>query len=358
MSGSQLILSRFSAGRPTAAHTVGAWLSAQALRCALQMRSPSLDALLYIDLLEAYGNSRFVGQLCYLSQSNVYRAAMALSAELGFHLQKRDGTYRCQANQDVLANLREASRLLRARGLAPLRFLGDYRSPLLRAAPADGLWALPQTWLGQRRSLQLLDAGVLDVLLQRSSELLPILGLAPESLSVGQWTYTPRYALLPLNTETVQVYARPDHPLHGCAELSPEQLSAHPSPAFSDTVFPGLKERYAPHGLWSQRQRSTAMQPWFWETLALEGGMIVPSTPNAVCAATEADPGALRPLAYRTGLVDHDLLVLPIDLLDEPCLEAISDLIACEYHLSLPQSRRYSGVSHRLLRSNRADSPW
>jgi hypothetical protein len=315
------------------------------------MRSPSLEALLYIDLLEAYGNSRFVGQLCYLSQSNVYRSAMALSAELGLDLQKRDGIYRCNCNQDVLANLREASRLLRARGIAPLRFLGDYRSPLLRNADSDALWMLPQTWIGQRRSLQLLDAGVLDVLLQRSAELLPILGIEADSLSVGHWTYTPSYALLPLNTESVQVYAREDHPLHGHASLRPDQLRAHPSPALADALFPGMKQRLGPHGLWNARQRSTTMKPYFWESFALDDGMIVASTPNAVSAAIESEPGALRALAYNTGLVDHDLLVVPIDLLEESAVAGLISNVVESYHLSMPKSRNLGGVSHRLLRA-------
>jgi hypothetical protein len=206
--------------------------------------------------------------------------------------------------------------------------------------------------------LQLLDAGVIDLLLQRSTELLPILGLAPDSLAVGRWTFTPSYALLPLNTESVQIYAQRDHPLHGVAAVTPAQLRTFPSPAFADSIFPGLKDCLRPHGLWGTRLRSTAMRHCFWEFFALELGMIVASTPNAVSVATQHDPGVLRPVSYSTGLVDHDLLVVPIDLLDEPSVDSVISSITATYNLKLPKGRRLGGVSHRLLRAPHTAVSW
>ena len=46
------------------------------------MLSTFFEGLLYLDLLEIYGSSSLVGELYFLSQSNVYRAAMSLSAAL------------------------------------------------------------------------------------------------------------------------------------------------------------------------------------------------------------------------------------------------------------------------------------
>ena len=46
------------------------------------MLSTFFEGLLYLDLLEIYGSSSLVGELYFLSQSNVYRAAMSLPAAL------------------------------------------------------------------------------------------------------------------------------------------------------------------------------------------------------------------------------------------------------------------------------------
>ena len=313
------------------------------------MRSPFFEGLLYLDLLEIYGSSRLVGELCHLSQSNVYRGAMGLAESLDLAFEKRCGRYGCRRNGDVVARLREAARLLRARGGQALRFLADYRTPTLRQPLADGLWALPQIWLGPRYSLQCLDAGLLDLLLIRSAELSCLLGFAPASLRVGQWLFTPSYALLPLNTESVQLYVSGDHPLRRFAGLCPAQIAAFPSPAFAEDVFPGLNERFRPHGLWNCRIRSRVMAPGLWESFALNGTMVVPSTPNAVSAASQINTGTLQPLDYTTGLVDHDCLVLPITLLDEPVIQQVVAAIAATYHLSPPPLRACGGVSHSLL---------
>ena len=40
------------------------------------MLSTFFEGLLYLDLLEIYGSSSLVGELYFLSQSNIYRAAM------------------------------------------------------------------------------------------------------------------------------------------------------------------------------------------------------------------------------------------------------------------------------------------
>jgi len=313
------------------------------------MRAPSLANLLYLDVLEMYGNSRRAAELCFLSQSSIYRSAMALSQELGFNLHKRDGAYQCTHNLDVLANLREAAQMLRARSGAPLRLQADYRSPLLRRSLSKTLWHLPQTWLGLRHSLQHLDAALLDLLIVRSSELLPLLGQLHQPLAVGQWRYTPRHALLPLNTETVQVYAKPQHPLLERSALQPKHLAAYPSPALSESQVPGLRQRLQPHGLGTTLVRRKTMQPGFWEHFALEHHMLVPSTPNAITAATSNAPGSLEPLTYPTGLTDHDVLVVPQALLDEPAIQQAIQVITAAYNLVIPSLRLLPGLSHRQL---------
>lgn len=313
------------------------------------MRSSFFEGLLYLDLLEIYGSSRLAGELCFLSQSNVYRAAMSFSAGLELDFGKHLGCYAARRNCDVLSRLRAAARLLRARGAQPLRFLGDYRSMVLREPRLEGLWLLPQTWLGPRQSLQALDAGVLDLLVLRSSELTDLLALQGLPLAVGQWTYTPTYALLPLNTELVQLYVKQDHPLARVAAPTAQQISQYPSPAYPDDLFPGLQQRLKPHGLCTKRIASRSMAPGLWEEMAIQASMVVASTPNAVSAVTERSPGSLVALDYNTGLLDHDLLVVPISLLDEPHIQSALQSIAACYSLPLPRRRNLAGVSHALL---------
>lgn len=313
------------------------------------MRSSFFEGLLYLDLLEIYGSSRLAGELCFLSQSNVYRAAMSFSAGLELDFGKHLGCYAARRNCDVLSRLRAAARILRARGAQPLRFLGDYRSMVLREPRLEGLWLLPQTWLGPRQSLQALDAGVLDLLVLRSSELTDLLALQGLPLAVGQWTYTPTYALLPLNTELVQLYVKQDHPLARVAAPTAQQISQYPSPAYPDDLFPGLQQRLKPHGLCTKRIASRSMAPGLWEEMAIQASMVVASTPNAVSAVTERSPGSLVALDYNTGLLDHDLLVVPISLLDEPHIQSALQSIAACYSLPLPRRRNLAGVSHALL---------
>lgn len=313
------------------------------------MRSSFFEGLLYLDLLEIYGSSRLAGELCFLSQSNVYRAAMSFSAGLELDFGKHLGCYAARRNCDVLSRLRAAARLLRARGAQPLRFLGDYRSMVLREPRLEGLWLLPQTWLGPRQSLQALDAGVLDLLVLRSSELTDLLALQGLPLAVGQWTYTPTYALLPLNTELVQLYVKQDHPLARVAAPTAQQISQYPSPAYPDDLFPGLQQRLKPHGLCTKRIASRSMAPGLWEEMAIQASMVVASTPNAVSAVTERSPGSLVALDYNTGLLDHDLLVVPISLLDEPHIQSALQSIAACYRLPLARRRNLAGVSHALL---------
>ena len=321
------------------------------------MRSLFFEGLACLDLLEVYGNSKFAGGLLHLSQSNVYRGAMSLSDALGLGLMKRSGAYQCHRNGDVVDRLREASRLLRSRGGPPLRLLADYRSPTRLDALPNDVWLLPQTWLGSRHSLQALDKGLLDLLILRSSELLPILSLDPLRIVVGSLVSTPAYSLLPLNTESVQVYARLDHPLHLRSNLAPVDLLAYPSPAFSEKQFPGLRDRYRRHGLWGEPVAGPVMQPGFWEALALEKGMLIASTPNAVTAATHHCPGALAPIDYPMDLVDHDVLVLPTALRDEPLVQQVIHAIAGHYNLLLPAPRRVHGLSHSQLAPSGARIP-
>lgn len=82
--------------------------------------------------------------------------------------------------------------------------------------------------------------------------------------------------------------------------------------------------------------------------------MVVPSTSHAVMAVTRDAPHALRPLANATGLTDHDVLVMPVALLEEPRIQKAITTITAAYNLTLPGLRRLAGVSHGLLRSRGA----
>jgi hypothetical protein len=92
------------------------------------------------------------------------------------------------------------------------------------------------------------------------------------------------------------------------------------------------------------------MTTGLWEEMAFQAAMVVVSMPNAVSAVIERNPGSLVALNYNTGLLDHDLLVVPIDLLDEPSIQSAVQSIADGYHLQLPQRRTVAGLSHALLK--------
>ena len=137
------------------------------------MRDIFSEGLLYLDLLELYGSSYAVADLCGVAQSNVFRGASACSKllNLGLTKDRSAGIYRIERNQDVQRDLRRLNQRLRARENGQLRTVGpDAVFPAaLPMAQASLLRRLPSRWDDPLMSLDFLDRGLLDLVVVPSA---------------------------------------------------------------------------------------------------------------------------------------------------------------------------------------------
>ena len=139
------------------------------------MRDIFSEGLLYLDLLEIYGSSYSVAELCGVAQSNVFRGANACSKLLNLGLKKdrAAGRYEIVRNQDVQRDLRRLNQRLRARENGQLRVVGPVRAmpDQLPIKQSSLLRALPDRWADQRMSLSYLERGLLDLVIMPSWQL-------------------------------------------------------------------------------------------------------------------------------------------------------------------------------------------
>lgn len=131
------------------------------------MRDIFSEGLLYLDLLEIYGSSYAVAELCGVAQSNVFRGASACSKllNLGLSKDRSAGVYRLERNQDVQRDLRRLNQRLRAREKGQLRCVAPgfaLPNPLPREQ-ASLVRTLPCTWAEPLQSLDMLERGLLDL---------------------------------------------------------------------------------------------------------------------------------------------------------------------------------------------------
>ena len=141
------------------------------------MRDIFSEGLLYLDLLELYGSSYAVAELCGVAQSNVFRGASACSKllNLGLTKDRSKGEYRVERNHDVQRDLRRLNQRLRARENGNLRVLGpDFAFPDAPSRTEAALFRrLPCRWDDSLRSLDFLEQGLLDLVLMGSSAAAP-----------------------------------------------------------------------------------------------------------------------------------------------------------------------------------------
>ena len=152
------------------------------------MRDILIDCLPIIDLLEVTPSTNAVASLTNCDQSSVSRIYRHVSQSLDLGFRKINGTYRAHRNQEVLYSLRQASQLMRMRrGASHLNWVGSWwnETALLRQLKSP---PLPRHWLEEERTLQLLDARVLDLAVVCGLEVLPCQDLLDrEPFIWGPW---------------------------------------------------------------------------------------------------------------------------------------------------------------------------
>lgn len=287
------------------------------------MRDIFSEGLLYLDLLEVYGSSHVVGEICGIAQSNVYRGAQSCAKLLNLGLTKEGGSYQIERNHDVQKDLRHVAQRLRSREGGLLRLVGEPWIPSAAISVERGLLqVLPKRWIALQRSLDFLAAGVLDLLICRFQDLRGVLPISAEPLPLKRPLSSGDLGLFALSLDPIRLYVRESHPLLAVPSLTPADWSDYPSPALSQRHAPGLAQCFQPLGLWNRRLNLRYLPDGFWEEQALIDDQIVPSTARALALAVARNPSLkLRPLAYDTGLHDQDVLVVPMALVKEPLLQ-------------------------------------
>ena len=283
------------------------------------MRDIFSEGLLYLDLLEIYGSSHVVGEVCGIAQSNVYRGAQSCAKLLNLGLHKDGGSYRIDRNHDVQHDLRQVSQRLRAREGGLLRLVGEPWIPWESVGSERGLLQLlPKRWLSLQRSLDFLASGALDLLICRFQALRGWLPIAPEPLPLRRPLSSEELGLFALSLDPIRLYVQHSHPLLASPRLTPADWADYPSPSLSSKASPGLAACFQSLGLWKNRLSVRYLPYGFWEEQALVDDQIIPSTARAVDLAMARNPALqLRPLAYDTGLQDQDVLVVPMALVKE-----------------------------------------
>lgn len=286
------------------------------------MRDLFTEGLLYLDLMEVYGSSHLVGEICGIAQSNAYRGAKACARLLNLDLRKQSGSYLATRNLDVQRDLRAVAQRLRARENGQLRWVAEpWAQDLCLKLPTPLVQVLPKRWLSAHRSLEMLVQGLIDCLLGSQLDLAAPLGLSAR-LPLSRPQVCHSFGLLALSEDPVLLYCDPLHPLHRQSDITLQDFKAYPSPALnldSDSVYALECKKL---NLWNMPLGVKFLNPSDWESLVRDQRMIVPSTARAVAAARRIHADLqIKPLPFSTGMIHQDLLVFPLGLAREPCLQ-------------------------------------
>jgi hypothetical protein len=289
------------------------------------MRDIFSEGLLYLDLLEVYGSSHLVAELCGVAQSNAYRGATSCAKLLALDLQKQDGRYVASQNKDVLADLRRVNQRLRVRQAGRLRAMVDpvFVSAGLPGASED-LQLLPKAWQDLSATLQFLEQSILDLVVVRGLEWFHAFPAEASPRLKGQPWRHGDYLASVLHEEPLRLFVAVDHPLLQAGALTPEQLAIYPSPDVERAEQGCWRSLLRPHGLCTQRLSLARFQPSQWEEQVYQQGWIVPSCSSAMEAHLGTpEQGGYRVLPYQLQLKERAVLLVNASYATEPRLRRL-----------------------------------
>lgn len=295
------------------------------------MRDILIDGLPVLDLLEITPSTSQVATWLNCDQSSVSRLYRHTSNTLGLGFEKCNGTYQAQRNQDVLCSLRQASQLLRLQRGA-LRWVGNpWNCAVLAAAIAPP--PLPRHWLGEQRTLELLQQHVIDLAVISGLDVLPPGWEARRfPFHFGEWVAfgVVRYP--------IDLASHPDHPMQRQAQLQPGDLAGYPTPSDAVRQFPVLSQYLAQLGLRQSRGHrsnpvsatgSPRKRRGGWEASTADCCHVVPS--STLHRHVLAERVQLAPLKLNTDLRDIDLVLLRREHEDNTAVQRLIGLIRSTY---------------------------
>jgi hypothetical protein len=305
------------------------------------MRDIFSEGLLYLDLLEIYGSTYAVAEICGIAQSNVFRGANSCSKllNLGLAKDKQSGRYRVERNLDVQRDLRRLNQRMRARENGYLRVVGA--EVLIGDNPisleqARSYQLLPNLWCDDSLSFDYLERSLLDMVLVPASQVSKHLTWSPSLLRKDLFVPVDQFVVTELFRWSWLLVATPSHPLLQAPDLTqacecewfvdagiPLDMvrAAYPSVSLHPLSADGVSDEMA-------SARVKADNGWLWLT-----------DQRRFADRCLQDPSAsLCALQLETGLADYLLAITLLPLVREPIHQVLMGLLRKLSIHSIPHS--------------------
>ncbi|NDH68756.1 MAG: hypothetical protein EBY22_12795, partial [Gammaproteobacteria bacterium] len=205
-------------------------------------------------------------------------------------------------NHNLLRQLRIASQQLRIVDLAPMRVISSFWNHGFLSNLNDVI-VMPQSWLGVRRSLELLSSRVIDMAVCNGFEFLPNNWIYAN----GHWECGDLVAF-ELYRYPIELACHPGHPLVKLDALTGREFWSYPSVALPNELFPRKSQALIAKGLW-QDIVQTKRHSWkHWEGLSRDRKHLVYTN----CLRRRLMPAGIeiKVLPFDLDMMDVDVVVV------------------------------------------------
>jgi hypothetical protein len=265
-----------------------------------------LEPLATLDLYLWLGHGSDVARLQHVNPSTVSRQIRMALKELNLRLVRCGAEREVHGDRELLQTLRHGLQLARLKGAAPLRIDGTYCSgPWFLREPPAGWIAGKGDLGGLRKPLQLLEDRVLDAWVGSYQPDLPDAD-------------DPRWLVIDLLREPVQLLAAPDHPLAGVGRLRQSELERFPSLALPSGWFPRTEAILRGQGLWRDPVELHRYDPDSWEGRCADGVTLT----YGQSLSEALQPGTVR-LPWDLQLLTGEALVVRCDLAERAAIQQL-----------------------------------
>jgi len=290
------------------------------------MRDIFSEGLLYLDLLEIYGSTYAVAEICGIAQSNVFRGANACAKllNLGLAKDKQSGRYRVERNLDVQRDLRRLNQRMRAREHGSLRVVGAealLANHHLALEEAKTCRLLPVRWPEANLSLDYLDRSLLDVVVVKAGLVAERMPWPPQVRRRDLFVPLDPFACTELCAWPLILLAPSHHPLIQSASVADVcalqwLLDAGLPLEHVHETYPSVSYQCLPDD-----DSSAAMAR---AKLQADPGLLWLTDRSRYTALRLADPGFdLQPVNLDLALQDYLLAITLIPLIREPMHQAL-----------------------------------
>jgi hypothetical protein len=290
------------------------------------MRDIFSEGLLYLDLLEIYGSTYAVAEICGIAQSNVFRGANACSKllNLGLAKDRQSGRYRVEHNLDVQRDLRKLNQRMRARENGRLRVVGAevlVSNNPIALEQARTYQLLPNRWRDDTLSLEYLERSLLDVVLVKASQVASRLSWPPPVRRTDLFVPVGQFAITELTDWPLLLAASSDHPLVQAPSL--RQACALEWFVDADIPLDLVRESYPSVSL-NSLSADAPTDELIPPQLPSDGRWLWLTDQRRFAERCLQDPsGSLYALQLDIGLVDHLLAITLLPLIREPMHQSL-----------------------------------